>query len=260
MYKSQHYTCSASLVLFNNPPQMVMEALKSIPSSVQITIVDNSPQPDLGRIIVGSADLRYHHTGSNLGYGKGHNLGVALSPPAEYHLILNPDISCHPDTVDRLVTFIAQHPAIGLVGPRLIYPDGTPQYLNRRHPTVSDIVMRRFPAPLLTHKMRQRIHKHEMQDIGYDTTCDVDCISGAFMLCRRAAFEQIGGFDERYFMYFEDVDLCCALRKSGWRTVYYPAAVVTHHWKRASAKQLRLTFVHIQSMLYFFNKWGWKWR
>lgn len=251
--------CTASLVLFKTEPQMLHHLLQSLPASVFTTIIDNSPTPVLQSAVSGIPNTAYHFAGQNLGYGKGHNLGLALSPPSMFHLIVNPDIIVNPGTLEQMLLFMEQHPDIGILAPKLLHDDGSIQYLNRRYPAVLDLVLRHMPTGLLTQRMRRRLHDHEMRTTGYDAVCDVECISGAFMLCKRAAIESAGGFDPEYFMYFEDFDLCCALRKQGVRTVCYPEASVIHRWTRASSKESYMTFVHIQSMLRFFNKWGWKW-
>lgn len=251
--------CTASLVVFKTAPQMLHDLLQSLPSSVFTTVIDNSPTPVLQSTVSEIPRAAYHFTGQNLGYGKGHNLGLSLSPPSAFHLIVNPDIIINPGTLEQMLCYMMQHPDIGILAPKLLHDDGSIQYLNRRYPAVLDLVLRHMPPGLLTKRMIRRLHDHEMRDTGYDAVCDVECISGALMLCKRAALESVGGFDPGYFMYCEDFDLCRALQRQGMRTVCYPDASAVHLWTRASSKESYMTFVHIQSMLRFFNKWGWKW-
>jgi GT2 family glycosyltransferase len=97
-----------------------------------------------------------------------------------------------------------------------------------------------------------------MKDKGYDSMYDVESMTGAFMFCRMDILRKLGGFDPRYFMYFEDFDLSRKFQLLGYRTVYYPRATVTHLWERAAHKKLRITFVFIVNMFRYFNKWGWK--
>lgn len=251
--------CTVSLVLYRTPPQMLRDVLKGLPASVCVTIIDNSPTPVLQPVVSSMTMVAYKHAGENLGYGAGHNLALKLSPPSEFHLVINPDIIVEPGVLERMLDFMKQHPDIGLLSPRFQYEDGTIQYLNRRLPTVLDIVLRHLPADFLTQRMSQRIRHHEMRDVICDTVNDVECMSGAFMLCRRDVLEEVGGFDPRYFMYFEDFDLCCSFRMRGVRTACWPAVSVMHRWERASGKEIWMTLIHIRSMILFFNKWGWRW-
>lgn len=238
---------------------MLSDLLDSLPSSIFVTIVDNSPTPVLQTIVQGSTMIAYHYAGSNLGYGKGHNLGLKLSPSSNFHLIVNPDIVVHPGAIEQMISYMEKQTDIGILTPLFLFDDGSIQYLNRRYPTVLDLLLRHIPVGLLPRFIKDRIHHHEMRDVGYAEACDVQCMSGAFMLCRREALERIGGFDPRYFMYFEDFDLCCAIRQQGLRTVSYPVVSVIHRWCRSSSKEICMTLTHIQSMILFFNKWGWKW-
>ena len=252
-------TCTASVVLFKTPPQIVLDLLQSFPPSIFTTIIDNSPTPALQTLVNGMPMLAYHHAGQNMGYGRGHNLGLSLSPPSDFHLIVNPDIIIGPGTVEQMLAFMEEHPDIGLLAPKFLHEDGTFQHLNSRYPPVLDLVLRHLPDGLMTQRMLQRVRYHEMQDTGYETVCDVESMSGAFMLCRRTVLERIGGFDPRYFLYFEDFDLSCSIQALGMRTVCYPDVSVVHCWTRASSKEKRMILVHIQSMVHFFNKWGWRW-
>ncbi len=253
------YRCTSSIVLFQNPPQMLLDVLQGLLPSIFTTIVDNSPNSALQSVVSGMEMVAYHHAGKNLGYGKGHNLALKLSPPSDFHLIVNPDIIVEPTVVEQILAFMGQHTDIGMVSPVFLHTDGSPQHLNRRGPAVLDLVLRRLPASLLTRHMRQRMSHHKMCDISGVEAYDAECLSGAFMLCRRDVLERAGGFDPRYFMYFEDFDLCRSFRGQGFRTVCYPTVSVEHRWDRASSREIRMTLVHIQSMIIFFNKWGWKW-
>lgn len=250
---------TVSLVVYKTPPAMLRSLLQSLPGAAVTVVVDNSPTADLEPVATETGSVTYRHAPSNLGYGKGHNLAVQLAPPSDFHLIVNPDIVLSPEALPQMVRYLLHHPDIGLLGPKLLHPDGSIQHLNRRLPTVLDLVLRRLPRRLLTPAMQRRIRHHEMQDVGYEQVYDVACMSGAFMLCRRSAFDLVGGFDQGYFMYFEDFDLCRRLQCAGFRTVYYPFATAVHLWGRASTKEIRMTLVHIQSMMRFFNKWGWRW-
>ena len=129
---------------------------------------------------------------------------------------------------------------------------------NTRLPSVLTLFLRRFLPKKLKPLFQKRLDYYEMKDMGYDKTYDVPCLSGAFMLFRRSVLEKIGGFDPRYFLYFEDFDLSRKVNSAGYRTVFYPYVSVTHKWERAQHKNIKMAFIFVLSGIRFFNKWGWK--
>ena len=147
-----------------------------------------------------------------------------------------------------------------MVCPRILNEDGTDQYLNKRYPSVTDFFIRRFVPRPFQHWFRERLDRYEMRDVGYDQMCDVEAMTGAFMLCRTDVLKAVAGFDPRYFMYLEDFDLSRTFQCQGWRTVYCPEASVTHYWTRDSHRNVKMTWRFIVSMCRYFGKWGWKWR
>jgi GT2 family glycosyltransferase len=255
------YECTASMVIYNNPPEMIRDAVFSLLNttrSVQLTIVDNSPAPAL-RSVFGDLSIKYHLYGENAGYGRGHNWAIRSMQNSKYHLILNPDIIVAPPTIQILAAFMDQNPDIGMVCPKVLNEDGSIQPLNKRYPTVFDLFARRFFPKILQGLFKRRLISYETRDVGYETIHDVEFMTGCFMFCRTKVLEEVGGFDERYFMYFEDCDLGRKFQNAGSRTVYYPHATVTHLWERASHKSIKMAWVLITNMVRYFNKWGWKW-
>lgn len=233
--------------------------LSMFTDQIPVIVIDNSPNRVSQLPWQHWSNVIYYHTGYNAGYGEGHNIALKLAPPSDFHLVINPDIILHSETLWKMLCYMNKQPDIALLSPKILNPDGSVQRLNRRTPAVLDLILRHIPDLFVTTGIRRRLRHHEMMDVGYESECDVECMSGAFMLLRRSVFEQIGGFDPRYFMYFEDFDLCKRLQKAGFRTVYYPEVSVTHQWERASSKQINMTFTHIRSMILFFNKFGWHW-
>jgi len=253
--------CTASIVAYDNPPPILRAAAESFLSCslrTRLYIVDNSSKLALKNVFQ-DLPVEYHFYGENVGYGQGHNWAILHSAESSYHLILNPDIVIAPDTVERLVEFMDANPSIGMVCPRVLNIDGTDQFLNKRYLNVTDLFVRRFVPQIFHPLFKRRLARYEMRDVGYDKVCDVECIPGAFMLCRKDVLKAIGGFDSRYFMYFEDGDLCRKFQMHGYRTVYYPHATIVHGYERASHKSVRMTIIFIANMFRYFNKWGWKW-
>lgn len=259
IHGDDQYSITASLVLYKTPPEQLQTVANCLSPEVHLVVVDNSPTPVLEQIVKTRAEATYHFAGINLGYGRGHNLALQLAPPSEFHLVINPDIEMEPTVLAKMLKFLEQNQEIALLAPRILNPDGSIQFLNRRALTVLDLLLRHLPGFMLMPWMQRRVEYHQMQDTGYSQTSEVECLSGAFMLLRRAVLEQVGGFDDRYFMYCEDFDLCKRLQSAAYKTVYYPEVSVTHKWERASSKQISMTFVHFRSMIIYFNTWGWRW-
>lgn len=253
--------CTATIVIYNNPPETIVGVANSFLNNdykVKLTIVDNSPTPALCSAVE-NLPLTYHFYGENVGYGRGHNWGIFNSEPSKYHLILNPDIVIAPGTIDGLIHFMDENPDVGMVCPKVFNEDGTIQHLNKRYPTVSDLFLRRFVPASMSGLVEKRLGRYETRDLGYDSVRDVEFMTGCFMFCRTDVLRAVGGFDERYFMYFEDCDLGIKFQQYGARTVYFPEVHVTHQWERASHKSLGMAWVLIANMIRFFNKWGWRW-
>lgn len=240
---------------------MVRKAIKCFLScrlNVVLHVVDNSPTQALKSSLV-DLPVKYHFYGSNAGYGRGHNRALRECSESKYHVIINPDIIIPPFSIETLATFMDENADIGIVCPKVLNPDGTIQYLNKRYPTVFDLFIRRFLSKSLSPLFQKRLDSFEMKDVGYDSVRDVEFTTGCFMFCRTSVLRQVGGFDPRYFLHLEDCDLGRMVQKAGYRTVYFPGATVTHQWEREPHKNYRMVFIMIVSMFRYFNKWGWKW-
>ena len=190
------------------------------------------------------------------GYGKNHNLNLQRAR-GRYFVIMNSDMTVASDVFVVLRDYMDSHPDVGIVAPKILNPDGTIQGLIKRYPTVWDLFLRRFMPKALQQLFRRRMDYYEMRDVGYDHECEVPFLSGAFMFCRSDVLKRLGGFDLRYFLYFEDADLCRRVQQTH-RTVYYPATAVTHYWARAAHKNWKFSWIFMQSAWRYFNRWGWK--
>lgn len=252
--------CIASIVIYRNPPETLRKAAESFLNTnlrVKLYAVDNSPNPSLKSAFEGLPVI-YLFSENNVGYGRAHNQVINNIGPCKYYLILNPDVFIPKGVIEELIKFMDAHPGVGMVCPKVLNEDGTIQYLNKRNPTVLDLFLRRFLPKQLKPIFRRRLDYYEMKDMGYDSIYDVPFISGAFMFCRASVLKEAGGFDPRYFLYFEDADLSRKIQEYGYRTVYYPYVSVNHSWERASHKSVRMALVLIANGIRYFNKWGWK--
>ncbi len=252
--------CTASIVVYNNPPELIRKAAESILScslNTELHIVDNSPTQVLKSYLI-DLPIKYHYYGSNAGYGRGHNKALDECSDSKYHIILNPDIILAPSVIESLTVFMDENTDIGLVCPKVLNEDGTVQHLNKRRATVYDLFLRRFLPDSFRPLFQERLDYYEMKDVGYDSIYDVPFVTGAFMFCRTDILKSVGGFDSRYFMYFEDADLSRKFQEHNCRTVFYPYVSVTHLWERASSKSIKMAFILIFNGIRYFNKWGWK--
>lgn len=251
---------TVSLVTYNHLPEELDKLIKAICESddvIQLFVVDNSKRSILSNL--GSySKVKYHFIGNNLGYGKAHNIGIKLAEiqNSDYHLVVNPDIEIGSEVIEKLVQFMDDNKDVGLVMPKIVYGDGSLQYLCKKLPTPFDLIGRRFlPAPIKK-IFQARLDHYELKHKDYNKQMDVPNLSGCFMFMRTAILEKIGGFDERFFMYLEDTDLCRRIGEVS-RTVYYPEVSVIHGYAKDSYKSFKLLKFHINSAISYFNKWGW---
>lgn len=191
----------------------------------------------------------------NNGYGGGHNVALKLAAErnSDYHLVVNPDIWFGPEVIPSLLDYMNAHPEVGQMMPKVLYPNGQIQRLAKMLPAPLDTIGR-FCLPEWV--IRRRNKRFELYQSGFTKILNVPFLSGCFMFLRVSAVETIGGFDEHFFLYAEDIDFTRRMHKD-FLTLYYPDAIVYHTFTRGSRKSLRLLCYHIVSTIKYFNKWGW---
>lgn len=250
-------TCS--LVVYHNPKEELMKAVNSFLNcglNIKLFIVDNSKNDSL-RYIFDSPQIEYIFTGKNLGYGKAHNLAIKkVIGRSKFHLILNPDVEFNPRILKNLVSFMEQRPNVGLVMPKVLYRNGDVQHLCKMLPSPFDLFLRRFlPGPLKS-LFKKQLDRYELKHHDYNDIMHIPNLSGCFMFIKTEVFFHLGIFDERYFLYMEDTDLCRRINEY-YQTLYYPLVSIVHGYSKASYKSFRLMKLHLHSSLKYFNKWGW---
>ena len=202
-----------------------------------------------------SRKLRYMAMPENMGYGRAHNIALRESAyyRTELHLVMNSDIRVKAEDIDAMHDWMLMHPEVGQLMPKVLNPDGTQQYLAKRLPAPIDVFGRRFlPAWMIARRNR----RYELRDMDLEKTVNAPYLSGCFMLLRTKAAVEAGLFDERYFMYPEDMDLTRTIHRN-YLTLYYPAWTIVHAHARSSYKDKHMLRVHIRNMCLYFNKWGW---
>ena len=256
----QHVTpmkLTASIVLYNNHLHELDKAITSFTASSipkKLYLIDNSAQKP--QLVTSSEVAVYIYNYSNLGFGSGHNIALSLSQEdnTPYHLVMNPDVYFDPTVLETLVQYMDDHPDVGLVMPKILYPDGTLQHLCKLLPTPADLIGRRFFPFLPWCKRRNEVYELRFAD--YDAIMSPPFLSGSFMLLRRQALKDVGHFDERFFLYMEDADLCRRIGTT-YTTAYYPQAQIYHTYSKASYHRVHLMYEHVKSAIMYFNKWGW---
>jgi len=250
-------TCS--IVLYKTPVDQLRKTIESFLSgrqNVLLYLVDNSPE-DLLRYEFISPQIEYIFTGRNLGYGAAHNIAIQKAQGvSSYHLILNPDVEFTTDILDELARFVDQRPDIGLVMPKVLYSNGDIQYLCKMLPAPADLFLRRFIPGKIQFMFKKFMELYELKNKDYNSIMDIPNLSGCFMFVRTNILAQVGGFDEQYFLYFEDTDLCRRINEFA-RTVYYPRVSIVHGYNKESYRSYRLLLHHLRSSVQYFNKWGW---
>jgi len=245
---------SASIVLYNNADEVkeLVELYQTVQLDKFLYLIDNS-ESNNKVYFENFENIEYYFTGQNLGYGKGHNLAIQKSgDSSKYHIILNPDISFEKGEIEKIFHFMEENQEIGQLMPRIIYPNGELQKLCKLLPTPLDMIRRRFGGKLASQFKSQ----YELPDFKYDRMVEIPNLSGCFMFFRTPLLLELQGFDPRYFMYFEDVDLTRrAFKKS--KAVFFPDATVIHKFKKESYKSKKMLMIHSKSAIQYFNKWGW---
>lgn len=218
-----------------NVCDLLAACLASLPSDAEVIVVDNASADGSAAMVAADYPaVRLISNADNRGFARANNQGLAEAT-GRYVLFLNPDTVAQDGAIPGLVAFAEAEPSVGIVGPKLRYGDGTVQSSRRRFPAVVTALCE--STPLEWHwRDNPGARRYRMEDRAYDSVQDVDWLVGAALLCRREMLEQIGGFDEGFFMYSEEPDLCRRAKAAGWRVVYFPGAVITHYEGKSSGQ------------------------
>lgn len=249
---------TVSVVTYKTDIFELRNCLSSISSHLvrKVYVVDNSRQISIANFCRQFEKVEY--IGSpNVGYGAGHNIAIrkAQKLNAKYHLVLNSDVYFGEEVLPRLVEYMDKNEDVAQVQPNVIYPDGTIQYGCRLLPSPINLISRRFFFNSLNEKLN---HDFMLYDFDHKLPMNIPYHQGSFMFFRTACFKKVGLFDERFFMYPEDIDITRRMHKH-YRTMFWPEVTIVHAHRAASYKSLRMLAVHSWNMIKYFNKWGWFW-
>lgn len=242
---------TASIVLFNNNLEILKKTVHSfLNTSVKkkLYLVDNSTDNSLEKHFKHS-EIEYLFVGNNIGFGKAHNL-ILNKIDSVFHLILNPDVEFGSAVIPNLIKALEASANVSFITPKVLYPNKEAQYVCRKHPTFIDLLNRKFKISKEQIGDREYRHK-DLQKPFYP-----EFIHGCFMLFKTADLKNLRGFDERYFLYMEDADLCKKVDKTGKKKLYYPKVEITHLHQQGSSKSFKLFIRHTSSAIKYFYKWG----
>jgi hypothetical protein len=230
--------------------------IASVPGecTLEIIVVDNGSEDGSVEMVRRDfPNVRLIANQDNRGFPAANNQGIAVAA-GRYVLLLNPDTEILDEALARLVAFADDHPRAGMVGPQLLNPDGSVQSSRRRFP---NLVTAFFESTWLEpYAPRRLLDRYYLLDRPTDATQDIDWVTGAAVLARREAIEEVGLLDEGFFMYSEELDWCHRFRDGGWRVVYLPTAQIVHHVGKSSEQVVAARHVHFQtSKVRYFRKY-----
>ncbi|MBN2003328.1 MAG: glycosyltransferase family 2 protein [Anaerolineae bacterium] len=241
-----------------NVRDLLRRALTSVYASwgerpgLEVIVVDNASQDDsVAMVRQEFPQVHLIVNSQNHGYGAANNRGLAIAS-GEFVLVLNPDIEALDDALPRLVSCAQAQPDAGMLGPHLLWPDGKTQSSRRRFPTLPVLFLEStWYEALAPRKLLQRYYVQDQTDTASQ---DVDWITGAAMLTRRAVIASVGGFDEGFFMYSEELDWCRRVKEAGWRVSYCPDAHIVHHEGKSSEQVVAARHIYFQSSKVYYTR------
>ena len=194
----------------------------------------------------------------NVGYGAAINLTLGLGE-FSYRLLLNPDVTMHPAAISEGLRFLESNESVVAVSPLCTNKKEVRQHLCKQYPTLLDLALRGFAPKIISALFENRLSRYEMRELPVDRpSVGIPVISGCFIMCRGWAFDDVSGFDPRYFLYFEDFDLSLRLSTLG-ELAFLPSVKITHEGGFAAKKGIHHILIFGQSAVKFFNKFGWRW-
>lgn len=247
---------TVSIVTYMTPIAELEKCFGSLHTEVvdKIFIIDNSSKDYLADYCKAKEKVEYI-ANKNTGYGAAHNIAIrkTLDSGTKYHLVLNSDVYFEPIALKQLITYMEEQNDVAMVQPNIIYPDGSMQYTCRLLPTPANLIFRRFLPQRMVESMN---YKYLLKMFDHKTELNVPYHQGSFLFFRNDCFKKVGLFDERFFMYPEDIDITRRMHRE-YKTMFWPGVTVVHAHRAASYKSKKMLFIHIWNMIKYFNKWGW---
>ena len=247
---------TASVVTYHTKAEELNSCLENLNHELikRVYVVDNSNQKYIEEICQKFAYVEYIAS-DNIGYGAANNIAIkkAIGKNSKYHLVINSDISFDKEVIDKLYSYMDNNTDVAQAQPKIVYPNGELQYSCRLLPTPLNLIFRRF---LPKNLIRKSDNKYLLKECDHTKEMNIPYHQGSFMFFRTECFNKVGMFDERFFMYPEDIDITRRMHKL-YRTMYVPFATVVHNHRAESYKSNKMLRIHIVNMIKYFNKWGW---
>jgi GT2 family glycosyltransferase len=267
---------SAAIVLYRADPAVLARAIESLAAALahareralvgdaRLLVVSNDGEPldpavqaALAKWPQALAPLEVVEGHGNVGYGRANNLALARAA-SDVHLVMNPDVELEREALAAALEALERNPGVGLVAPAARGADGATQYLCKRYPSLWVLFLRGFAPAAWRRRFARDLEHYEMRDvIGERYVEGVPLASGCFMVARTALLSKVGGFDPRYFMYFEDFDLTLRIGREA-AVAYVPQSRIVHLGGAASRKGFRHVGYFLASAWRFFSRHGWK--
>jgi len=248
-----------SVVLYNNSAAEINTLIKSCSCpnlKINLVFVDNAPANQTFDFNAAPDWVSYLAMEKNLGFGSAHNKIILGEKEAKYFLILNPDIEFQPTILPKIIKHLTENSEVKLLMPRVLWPSGEDQGLRKLLPAPSDLVLRRFLPGPLKKLFSKKEASYQLQHLDASKAMQVPVLSGCFMFCPHDILRKIGGFDQNFFLYLEDVDLARRLVREGIN-LYWPEVSVVHHYQKSSYRSIKPLLLHLKSAWYYFSKYGW---
>ncbi len=250
---------SFSVVTYHNEVSEIERLLKCVKDCTlphRLTLVDNSNDEAM-RNLTEKYNYTYRNSGGNIGFGAAHNLALRQNANhTGYHVIINPDVFFDEGTFEKVISFFEKSPRVGAVVPKVLYPDGRIQHLCKMVPSPFDLFARRFLPGFVKGLFSKKMAQYEFLNYDYNQNLHVPILSGCCLVVRDEVLQRAGYFDERFFLYLEDVDLSRRLHQIA-ETMHLADASIYHYYRKGSYKNINNLKLHLTSAIKYFNKWGW---
>lgn len=241
-----------------NVAQLLEDCLNSVykttPNlSLEVIVVDSASSDDTVQMVTEKfPQANMMAQADNVGFTRGNNIGLAVAK-GKYLFLLNPDTVILDDTISQMVAYLDNNPQIGIVGPHTLNSDMTHQSTRRRFPTIGTAF---FESTWLEgFAPNNLLDRYYARDISDDSTAEVDWVQGSALMARRDVYEQIGGLDEGYIMFWEELDWCKRAKLAGWGVIYLGTSKIIHHGGKSTDQAGARKHIHFQeSKLRYYKK------